>query len=183
LTWDLLNDGIGNPKKTKSMLWAHETPPSMITGIRDSAEMAVRAGIRHILFTEVNELKAQEIDAFLSSLRPVPSPFLEDNKLSEKALKGKLVFEAAGCKRCHSGAYYTDGNLYDIYSAHSNDEKARFDTPSLSETWRNAPYLHDGRAATMREVLVDFNKNGTHGKTGNLTDEELNCLLEYVLSL
>ena len=49
--------------------------------------------------------------------------------------------------------------------------------------WRNAPYLHDGRAATIREVLVDFNKNGTHGKTGNLTDEELNCLLEYVLSL
>ncbi len=183
LTWDLLNDGIGNPKKTKSMLWAHETPPSMITGVRDSAEMAVRAGIRHILFAQDNELKAQEIDAFLSSLRPVPSPFLEDNKLSEKALKGKLVFEAAGCKQCHSGAYYTDGNLYDIYSGHSNDEKARFDTPSLSEAWRNAPYLHDGRAATIREVLVDFNKNGTHGKTGNLTDEELNCLLEYVLSL
>jgi cytochrome c peroxidase len=135
------------------------------------------------LFTEVNELKAQEIDAFLSSLRPVPSPFLEDNKLSEKALKGKMVFETAGCIRCHSGAYYTDGNLYDVHSSQSNDEKARFDTPSLSEAWRNAPYLYDGRAATMREVFVDFNKNGSHGKTGNLTDEELDYLLEYVLSL
>ncbi len=27
LNWDLVNDGIGNPKNTKSMLWAHCTPP------------------------------------------------------------------------------------------------------------------------------------------------------------
>ena len=32
LNWDLLNDGFGNPKNTKSLLLAHETPPAMITG-------------------------------------------------------------------------------------------------------------------------------------------------------
>jgi len=48
LNWDLLNDGLGNPKNTKSLLLAHETPPAMITGVRENAEVGVRAGIRHI---------------------------------------------------------------------------------------------------------------------------------------
>ncbi|MHC4147198.1 MAG: cell surface protein, partial [Planctomycetota bacterium] len=47
LNWDLLNDGLGNPKNTKSLLLSHETPPAMITGIRENAEIAVRAGFRH----------------------------------------------------------------------------------------------------------------------------------------
>ncbi|HEY5914869.1 MAG TPA: YncE family protein [Verrucomicrobiae bacterium] len=29
LNWDLLNDGIGNPKNTRSLLLAHKTPPAM----------------------------------------------------------------------------------------------------------------------------------------------------------
>ncbi len=29
LNWDLLNDGEGNPKNTKSLLLSHQTPPSM----------------------------------------------------------------------------------------------------------------------------------------------------------
>src|SRR5204862_1447522 len=52
LNWDLLNDGIGNPKNTKSLLLAHRTPPAMSQGVREDAEEAVRAGIRHILFAE-----------------------------------------------------------------------------------------------------------------------------------
>ena len=32
LNWDLLNDGIGNPKNTKSLLLAHQTPPAMWLG-------------------------------------------------------------------------------------------------------------------------------------------------------
>ena len=51
LNWDLPNDGIGNPKNTKSLLLAHSTPPAMTLGVRSNAEAAVRAGIRHILFT------------------------------------------------------------------------------------------------------------------------------------
>ena len=34
LNWDLLNDGVGNPKNTKSMLLAHRTPPAMSEGVR-----------------------------------------------------------------------------------------------------------------------------------------------------
>ncbi|NQT91693.1 MAG: hypothetical protein HQ559_02950, partial [Lentisphaerae bacterium] len=38
LNWDLLNDGMGNPKNTKSLFLSHKTPPVMITGVRDKAE-------------------------------------------------------------------------------------------------------------------------------------------------
>jgi len=30
LNWDLLNDGIGNPKNTKSLLLSHKTPPAIL---------------------------------------------------------------------------------------------------------------------------------------------------------
>ncbi|MBR5690603.1 MAG: YncE family protein, partial [Verrucomicrobia bacterium] len=70
LNWDLLNDGIGNPKNTKSLLLSHQTPPCMITGIRADAETAVRSGIRYILFTVRPEAEAQAMDAYLKSLKP-----------------------------------------------------------------------------------------------------------------
>ena len=59
----------------------------------------------------------------------------------------------------------------------------RFDTPTLTECWRTAPYLYDGRALTMRDVLTTCNPDDTHGETQNLTDEEIDDLAEYVLSL
>ncbi len=39
LNWDLLNDGIGNPKNNKSLLLSHRTPPAMSIGVRETAEM------------------------------------------------------------------------------------------------------------------------------------------------
>ncbi|HCF93507.1 MAG TPA: hypothetical protein DEW46_00445, partial [Verrucomicrobia bacterium] len=32
--WDLLNDGIGNPKNTRSMVWSYLTPPVMSLAVR-----------------------------------------------------------------------------------------------------------------------------------------------------
>jgi cytochrome c peroxidase len=58
-----------------------------------------------------------------------------------------------------------------------------FDTPTLIEVWRTAPYLHDGRARTIRDVLTKDNPKDRHGATSTLTQEELNDLIEYVLSL
>jgi len=98
LNWDLLNDGTGNPKQTKSLLFSHKTPPSMITGIRSNAETAVRAGLRHILFSEQPEETAAAMDTYLRSLKPVPSPYLRNGKLSEAAKRGKKLLKrpAAG---------------------------------------------------------------------------------------
>jgi hypothetical protein len=53
----------------------------------------------------------------------------------------------------------------------------------LIEIWRTAPYLHDGSAATTRDVLTTHNLSGEHGDTRNLSQREMNDLCEYVLSL
>jgi hypothetical protein len=41
LNWDLVNDGIGNPKQTKNMLYSHLTPPSMVTGSARTCRPAI----------------------------------------------------------------------------------------------------------------------------------------------
>lgn len=179
LNWDLLNDGIGNPKNCKSMLYAHETPPAMITGIRPDAETAVRAGFRHIQFAQVEESRARAVDLYLRSLEPVPSPFLVDDQLSKLAQKGKVIFEKKGCGYCHSGEYYTDGKKHIIGMPGASDRTDEWDTPTLIEVWRTGPYLHDGRSATMSDVF----KVEKHGLTEELANSELEALVEYVLSL
>ncbi|MHC4640549.1 MAG: cell surface protein [Planctomycetota bacterium] len=183
LNWDLLNDGLGNPKNTKSMLLAHKTPPSMMTGIRPNAEAAVRAGIRHIQFAVRPETDAAAIDEYLKSLKPVQSPYLVKGKLSRAANRGRRVFKKAGCASCHTSPLYTDFKKYNIGTGKDLDENQSFDTPTLIEVWRTGPYLYDGRSKTVKEVLTKHNVGDKHGKTSTLTEEEINSLAEFILSL
>jgi len=183
LNWDLLNDGIGNPKNTKSLLLSHKTPPSMITAVRESAETAVRSGIKHILFATYPEEDAVAIDEYLKSLKPVPSPYLANGKLSRSARRGRKIFDKAGCASCHKGPLYTDLQKYNVGTGKDMDKSLKFDTPTLVEVWRTAPYLYDGRAATIKEVLTTHNLDDKHGMTSNLTDNEIRDLAQFILSL
>jgi cytochrome c peroxidase len=186
LNWDLLNDGTGNPKNNKSLLLAHRTPPSMSLGIRQDAGFAVRAGIRHILFTTQPPEVASSMDAYLKSLRPVPSPYLRSGVLTEGARRGKAIFfsRRADCARCHPEGRFTDLRQYDVGTVGPLDASDdRFDTPTLVETWRTAPYLHDGSAATLREVFAARNPRDQHGRTSHLSSAQLDDLVEYLLSL
>ncbi len=183
VNWDLLNDGIGNPKNTRTMLYSHETPPVMITGIRAQAEVAVRAGFRFIQFAVVPEEVAEDVDVYMRALRSVPSPYLVDGELSESAQRGKDVFRTAGCIQCHSGPYFTDGKLYDVGTGPDELGIEKFVTPPLVEVWRTAPYLYQGQAATMKQVFTKFNPDDKHGRTSELTEEQMGDLVEYILSL
>ncbi len=78
LNWDILNDGMGNPKNTKSMLLCYETPPTTATGVRANAMVSTRSGIRHILFNQLAEARAVSVDEYLKAPKPVPSPKLVD---------------------------------------------------------------------------------------------------------
>ena len=183
LNWDLLNDGMGNPKNNKSLLLSHKTPPAMSTGVRDTAEMAVRAGIRHILFNVLPEENAVSVDEYLKSLKPVPSPWLEGGVLSAAAERGKQVFEAAQCSRCHPAPLFTDLKQHRVGTGTGRETDVPFDTPTLVEVWRTAPYLYDGRATTIKETLTTFNNENRHGETSTLSPQELDDLVAYVLSL
>jgi YVTN family beta-propeller protein len=187
IKWDLLNDGIGNPKNAKSLLFAHLTPPAMARGVRSNAEAAVRAGIQHILFTEQPDEVPQAMMAFLESLQPLPSPHLVDGQLSEAARRGQLLFadDQVGCTRCHKPPWRTDLKLHDVGTSGRYDEPGanQFDTPALIELWRTGPYLHDGAAATVRDVFTTRNPQGRHGKTSQLTEQQRDDLAAYLLSL
>jgi len=183
LNWDLTNDGVGNPKNTKSMLLAHRTPPAMSTGVRPNAEAAVRAGLEHILFAEAGEAEAAAIDAYLRALRAAPSPVLRRGELSPGALRGKKVFERVGCARCHPPPLYTDRRSHEMGTQNACDQRRAFDTPTLVEVWRTAPYLHDGRYATLEELL----REGKHGLAGEtldrLSEQQFRDLVRFVRSL
>lgn len=177
MNWDLMNDGVGNSKNCKSLLFSHPTPPSMISGIRETAEWAVRAGFKFIQFFDITEEDAVCVDAYLKSLQPVPSPYLVNGELSDLAKEGRKVFEKLKCTECHSGPYYTDLKMHRI--GEDIEFEKGWDTPTLREVWRTAPYLFDGRAATMEDVF----KVHKHGIEKKVSQKEIKALTEYVNSL
>lgn len=183
LNWDLLNDGMGNPKNVKSMLYAHKTPRAMWLGVRENAETGVRAGIKHIQFSVRPEEDAKAIDAYLKSLVPETSPFLLDGKLSKSAKRGKKIYIKQGCAYCHPAPLYTNMKKYELGTTIGRDVGKKVDTPSLVEVWRTAPYLHDGRAATLSEIFTIYNPDDKHGKTLGLSEKKINDLVEYLRSL
>jgi cytochrome c peroxidase len=78
---------------------------------------------------------------------------------------------------------YTDRKTHSIGKAQSRHFKNQFDTPTLVEVWRTAPYLNQGRYPTIRELLID----GRHGLRGaeneQLNEQDVRDLVEFVLSL
>jgi len=190
LNWDLVNDGIGNPKQSKSLVYCHLTPPTMVTGIRPDMQACNRKGLTHIQFVVRPEEDALCIDEYIKLLKPVPSPYLVNGSLSKTAKKGEKLFKKAGCVECHPSSkdgphgerLFTNLKKYNLELGVGNEEGREFDTTTLVETWRTAPYLYDGRALTMEELLTTCNPKDTHGATKNLKPEEIKALAEYILS-
>ena len=186
LNWDLLNDGLGNPKNARSMLYSHRTAPVMSLGVRPDMEAANRAGLRFILFREVIEDEARAIDAYLRTLRPRPSPHRKaDGSLTPEAQRGEAIFRSpkTACASCHSGELFTDLKMHDVGTQGPFDQTGAFDNPTLIELWRTGPYLHDGRAVTLQELLTKSNQGDRHGRTSHLSKQELDDLVAYLLSL
>ena len=167
----------------------------MFTAVRQNAETAVRSGIRHILFAVRPEQEAVAIDEYLKSLKPVPSPYLArrpasrrktrglvNGKLSTSAKRGRRIFNKARCASCHKGRLHTDLRQYNLGIGKGLDKDQKFDTPTLVEAWRTAPYLYDGRAVTIKEVLTKYNPDDEHGRTSSLSDKEITDLANFVLS-
>ncbi len=141
--------------------------------------------------------KSPDLDAlaiYSNSFQPELSPHIPaPGKLPEDALRGKALFFAkeTACATCHSGPYYTDSSLQKPYKLHdigtSNDPSERmgplYDTPTLLGIYRTAPYLHDGKAATLREVLTKFNPKDEHGKTSHLNPAQIDDLVAFLKCL
>jgi YVTN family beta-propeller protein len=120
----------------------------------------------------------------------IPAP----GKLSPAAERGQRLFQSkeVGCATCHSGPYYTDSSLQKPFKLHDvgtgTDDPTekigpKYDTPTLLGVYRTAPYLHHGKAPTLRDVLTTCNPKDKHGKTSHLKAGELDDLVAFLKSL
>jgi cytochrome c peroxidase len=73
--------------------------------------------------------------------------------------------------------------MHNVGLVSPGEPDGRYDTPSLVEAYRTAPYFHDGRAATLKDAVTTHNAKGLHGHTKDLTTQEIDDLVAYVLSL
>jgi MYXO-CTERM domain-containing protein len=129
--------------------------------------------------------------AYVSSLEHVnPSPYRNpDGSLTADGVAGKALFEKLGCDFCHAGADFTDsarGLLHDVGTItalsglHAGGPVLGFDTPTLLGVWETPPYLHDGSAATLRDVITTKNPNDFHGYVSSLSSHQVDQLVAYL---
>jgi len=132
--------------------------------------------------------------AYVSSLTSVgQSPFRNaDGTLTADAVLGQQIFQGSGnCASCHAGSDFTDSTtrlLHDVGTIKPSSGKRMngtltgFDTPTLKGVWDTAPYLHDGSAATLMDVLTG-NTGNLHGNTSGLSAAQLQQLVAYMQQL
>ena len=115
----------------------------------------------------------------------MPSPYLVDGKLSPAAERGRKIFFDAevGCAKCHPEPHYTDLQMHDVGSRGKFGRETAFDTPTLIESWRTAPYMHDGQYTTMKELFTRGKHGAKVGKIDHLSEQQIDDLVEFVLSL
>ena len=120
-----------------------------------------------------------------------------DGQRTDAMIRGAAIFERLECDSCHVPPLYTDSafsepgvpRLYDVGTL-SDASGQRLglpligvDTPTLLGLFDSAPYLHDGSAATLLDVLITRNPDGLHGEAGDLSPAELADLEAFLLGL
>ncbi|MGY8761761.1 MAG: cytochrome-c peroxidase [Nitrospinaceae bacterium] len=152
------------------------------------------------------------IAAFQRTLISGNSPFDrfdydgDQKAISESAKRGKnLFFDKARCNLCHMGTNFSDEKFHNIgigwddsdtldlgrYRVSKNEKDlGAFKTPTLREITKTAPYMHDGRFATLEDVIKHYNKGGVKNPfldnqviPLNLSDLEIKDLLSMLRSL
>jgi cytochrome c peroxidase len=107
------------------------------------------------------------------------------------AQRGLKIFAGKGnCGACHFGPRFSSGELADSRAQHGS--VGEFRVPGLRNVARTAPYMHDGRVATLREVVKRYSElkeERLHAdgekilKPLNLGEAELDDLVAFLESL
>ncbi len=128
-------------------------------------------------------LRSIELDALVTYLSSLPAPPRAAPDDATKVARGRAIFTSneAGCSGCHSGASFTDGKNHDVGSKHKADRASAFNTPSLRFVGGTGPYFHDGRYATLGELLRE--SDGRMGRTKHLSNDDLDALEAYLGTL
>lgn len=199
-------EGKRNTPSLAGVAWTH---PLHWSADRDETQdfehtirgplMAGRGLVRGKIFDSLgkpNRGLSDALDAlalYNNSHPVVISPFAKHG-LNPAAARGREVFfsKQTKCAECHKGPYYTDSNpvwnpdRHDVGTGTGDPAEKMgpaYDTPTLLGIYRTAPYLHDGRAETLKDVLTTFNPDDKHGATSHLSADQLRDLIEFLNAL
>jgi YVTN family beta-propeller protein len=196
LTWDLEPDGFGRDIVANRLIEdLRGTEPFKWNG--GNPTLAVECGPR----TEKYFWRSQTFDdrtladlvLYIRQLPSRPNRFrADDGTLTAAQERGRAIFyrtvdklrqpipEANQCAYCHSGPKGTDQKSFDVGTGTPTDNSAVIDTPQLMSVALIGPYLHDGSARSLEEIWTVYNPHDQHGRTNDLTKDELNDLIEYL---
>jgi len=112
------------------------------------------------------DYELESFGAWMDALPALPAPRIDAGSVD----RGRAAFEGAGCADCHTGDRGTNNATTDVGTG------GEFQVPALEELAYRAPYLHDGSAGSLADVIL------THGRGGTLSDGERTDLEAYLRS-
>ncbi len=196
LEWDLEPDGFGRDIVDNRLIEDLKgTEPYKWNGGNPNLPTECGPRTEKYFWRSANydDLTLADLVTYMLSLPPRPNRWkLPGYELTPAQARGKVIFERTvdnfgnpiplqnRCSYCHSGPKGTDQKSFDVGTRKPTDDMSRFDTPQLTNIALTAPYLHDGSAATLEEIWTVFNPDDKHGRTNDLTKDELNDLIEYL---
>jgi YVTN family beta-propeller protein len=196
LTWNLEPDGFGrNIVDNKLLEGVKDTEPYKWTGTNPNIPTECGPRTEKFFWRSENydNLTLADLSVYVRSMEPRPNRSkLAGDDLTPAQERGKAVFERATdkfknaipetnrCVYCHSGPKGTNQKLFDVGTHKANDNPGLLKSAPLTNISLTAPYLHDGSARTLEEIWTVYNLDDKHGRTNDLTKDELNDLIEYL---
>ena len=188
LVWFIHTEGVARKLRRTAPAWnaRREAAPFHWDG-----EFATGAELAEDTIRELMEGDALLIDthAIAAYMDEVPAPPPRPLTAAEAAMaeEGRRLFESeeVGCGGCHTGAALTNNTFHRVLprSSDPDGEMAEVVTRPLRAVRARAPFLHDGRAATLRAVHAEHNPDDTHGRTRHLSAEQLDAIGLYLETL
>jgi hypothetical protein len=181
--YSLHDIGHGDARPTLSARATARTAP-YLRGASYPSIAALEAFTTYVLggYEEPIPNRALALEAYLASLPRAPPRSSPDVELLRR---GTDAFVRAGCSFCHRFPAFTDLAQYPegFLFPERSEERHLLDTPSLLGVTDAAPYLYDGRARTLEQVLLDENRSGRHGDAASLSTSDREALLYFLRSL
>jgi YVTN family beta-propeller protein len=196
LTWDLEPDGFGRDIVDNKLLeGVKNTEPYKWNG--GNPNLPTECGPRTEKYfwrsEQYDDLTLADLAVYIRNLPTRPNRWrLANGEQTPAQERGKAIFdrdvdkfkkpiaETNRCSYCHSGPKGTNQKIFDVGTRKPTDNTGLLKSAPLTNIALTAPYLHDGSARTLEEIWTVYNPEDKHGRTNDLTKDELNDLIEYL---
>jgi YVTN family beta-propeller protein len=196
ITWDLEPDGFGRDIVDNKMLEdIKDTEPYKWNGGNPSIPVECGPRTEKYFWRSENydNLTLSDLAVYIRTLPSRPNRWrLAGHEQTPAQERGQAIFErsvdkfgkpipeANRCNYCHSGPKGTNQKLFDVGTRKATDNSGMLKSAPLTNIALTAPFLHDGSARTLEEIWTVYNPDDKHGRTNDLTKDELNDLIEYL---